>query len=87
MSGKSSSNILQEIYKLPQVDSIFIFCLKVEKYQDLLQNYEKIIGIYSERSILIDSIKQNAELLQKQLATFSFYNEHQYIKKFENAKN
>jgi hypothetical protein len=36
MSGKSSSNILQEIYKLPQVDSIFIFCLKVEKYQDLL---------------------------------------------------
>lgn len=30
-SVKSSSEILPEINKLPQIDSIFIFCIKVEK--------------------------------------------------------
>ena len=76
-SGKSASDILQEIHELPQVDSIFIFCMKVERYQDFLRDYEKVIGIYDDRAILIHSIQQNTELLQKQLDTFSFYNEHQ----------
>lgn len=75
-SGKAASAILPIIHKLKQADSIFIFCFKVEKYQHLLQQYESVVGIYSERSTLINSIKQNVELLQKQLNTFSFYNEH-----------
>lgn len=62
---------------MKQVDSVFIFCFKTEKYQDLLQKYELIFGIYSERSTLIASIKKNVELLQRQLNVFSFYNEHE----------
>lgn len=75
-SGKAAASVLPEIYQLEQIDSIFIFCLKVEKYQHLLETYAAIVGIYSERSCLIDAITQNVDLLQKQLNTFCFYNEH-----------
>lgn len=48
----------------------------MKKFKDLSQKYEKIVGIYNERSSLMNSVKQNVELLQKQLDTFSIYNEH-----------
>ncbi|CAF1375623.1 unnamed protein product [Rotaria sp. Silwood1] len=76
-SGKAASSILPETIQLKQIDSIFIFCFKIEKYQDLLQKYESVVGIYSNRSTLINAIKENVDLLQKQLNAFSFYNEHQ----------
>ncbi|CAF4604676.1 unnamed protein product [Rotaria socialis] len=76
-SGKAASTLLPEIIELKQVDSIFIFCWKIEKYQDLLQRYESLVGIYTDRSILINAIKENVDLLQKQLNAFSFYNGHE----------
>ncbi|CAF2118532.1 unnamed protein product [Rotaria magnacalcarata] len=75
-SGKVAASIIHEIEGLKQVDSIFIFCLKVKKYQDLLHKHEFIVGTYCECSALIDAIKQSVELLHRQLTAFSFYNEH-----------
>jgi hypothetical protein len=75
-SGKEADAIISKIEQLKQVDSIFIFCFKIEKYQHLLEQYKKIVGIYCKRFTLIDSIKQNVEILQRHLNAFSFYNEH-----------
>ncbi|CAF2741352.1 unnamed protein product [Rotaria sp. Silwood2] len=77
ISGKATISIMPEIEQLKQVDSIFIFCFKVEIYQYLLEKYDSIVGIYCERSSFIDSIKQNVELLQKQSNVFNYYNEHE----------
>jgi len=74
--GKDAAIILKEINPLIQVDSVFIFCLKPEKYQHLLQKFTKLIGIYTKRHELINSLKENAVLVEKHLYAFNFYNQH-----------
>ncbi|CAF4153482.1 unnamed protein product, partial [Rotaria sordida] len=49
---------------------------KPEKYQHLLQKFTKLIGIYSKRHDLINSLKENIILVEKHLQTFNFYNQH-----------
>ncbi|CAF1395234.1 unnamed protein product [Adineta steineri] len=74
-SGRSATRILDATDKLPQVDTIFIFCFKPEKYQNLLEKFTKLKGIYHERHILISSIKENVRLFEKQMETFNFYDQ------------
>ncbi|CAF1310833.1 unnamed protein product [Didymodactylos carnosus] len=51
--------------------------MKTQKYEHLLNEYSKIIGIFNELSPLIDSIKENAKLVEKHTQTFCFYKENQ----------
>ncbi|CAF1053698.1 unnamed protein product [Rotaria sordida] len=74
-SGQDATIILKEVNSLIQVDSVFIFCFKPEKYQHLLQKFTKLIGIYSKRHDLINSLKENIILVEKHLQTFNFYNQ------------
>ncbi|CAF4925170.1 unnamed protein product [Rotaria sp. Silwood1] len=75
-SGRDALNILIRVHALKQIDSIFIFCLKPKKYQYLLQTYIKLIGIYTKRHELLNSLKENIILVEKHLETFNFYNQH-----------
>ncbi|CAF3335825.1 unnamed protein product [Rotaria sp. Silwood2] len=75
-SGRDATMILEEIHALTQVDSIFIFCFKPKKYQNLLQKFSKLIGIYTERQDLLNALKENIILVEKHLETFSFYSQH-----------
>ncbi|CAF0799761.1 unnamed protein product [Adineta steineri] len=71
------SDILQQVESLRQLDSVYIFCSTPEKYEHLPVNHKKIIGIFRERCNLIHSLKENIKLVEKQLETFSFYNQHE----------
>ncbi|CAF3011111.1 unnamed protein product [Rotaria sp. Silwood2] len=64
-SGRDALNILIRVHALRQIDSIFIFCLKPEKYQYLLQTYTKLIGIYMKRHELLNVLKENITLVKK----------------------
>ncbi|CAF1206617.1 unnamed protein product [Didymodactylos carnosus] len=74
-SGKCAIDLLPHVEIQSQVDSIFIFCLKPNKYKHLQNEYSKIIGIFNEREELIKSIKDNIDLVEKQIQSFSFYNQ------------
>ncbi|CAF4451520.1 unnamed protein product, partial [Rotaria sp. Silwood2] len=74
--GRDASVILTRVHQLKQVDSIFIFCFKPEKYQYLLEMYTKLIGIYTKRQELINSLKENLILIEKHFETFNFFNQH-----------
>ena len=76
-SGFRASEILPCIGTLRQIDSIFIFCMKISKYQFLMDEYSKIVGIYNELDSLCASIREQADLVDKQLETFSFFDQHQ----------
>ena len=76
-SGKQASQILPRVIKLRQVDSIFIFCMKTERYQHLTKEYSKIIDIYNSETQLCKSIKEQIDLVDKQLQTFSTFDKHQ----------
>ncbi|CAF0874649.1 unnamed protein product [Rotaria sordida] len=75
-SGRDALDILIKVHELKQIDSIFVFCFKPEKYQYLLQTYTKLIGIYTKRHELLNFLKENIILVEKHLETFNFYNQH-----------
>jgi hypothetical protein len=76
-SGSRASEILPHIQKFRQIDSIFIFCMKISKYEHLTNEYSKITGIYTDLDSLCASIREQIDLVDKQLETFSFFDQHQ----------
>ncbi|CAF1108876.1 unnamed protein product [Didymodactylos carnosus] len=74
-SGKYAIDLLSHVETQSQIDSIFIFCRKPNKYKHLQNEYSKIIGIFSEHEQLAKSIKTNINLVEKQIQSFSFYNQ------------
>jgi Tfp pilus assembly protein PilF len=76
-SGKKASEILPRVSNLRQIDSIFIFCMKPERYQHLTDKYSNIIDIYTNLDALCISIREQVNLVEKQLEAFSFFDQHQ----------
>ncbi|CAF1078768.1 unnamed protein product [Didymodactylos carnosus] len=69
ITGSYAENFLTDFHIKPQIDSIFIYCAKREKYTNLLQKYNKIIGCFDLEQELIKSVHQTTEL--KSYANFS----------------
>ncbi|CAF1009461.1 unnamed protein product [Rotaria sordida] len=80
-SGSKAKEFLPLISHLRQVDSIFIFCVKKDKYQHLIDKYSKIVGIYSCLDELCSSIRQEINLCNKQLEAFRIFDHHQQLTK------
>lgn len=76
ISGAQASQLLPLVSHLCQVDCIFIFCMKTDKYQHLINEYSKIIGIYTQLDQLCLSIREEIDLFHKQLHTFSIFDHH-----------
>jgi len=76
ISGSYAEQCLDQIHDLPQVDSIFIFCINLTKYKNEFldsKKYSKIIDIFDNENRLIELIREELNDLHKQLATFSLY--------------
>lgn len=76
-SGSKALQLLPRVSSFRQVVSIFIFCMKKEKYEHLLKEYVKAIGIYANLNELCQSIREEIDLVDKQIQTFSFFDQHQ----------
>ena len=77
VSGKNAYELLPKIILYPQVDTVFVFCANINRYKRLLDDFPKIAGIFNSRNDLLSSISQNMKLVNKQLATFRFYDQRQ----------
>lgn len=76
VSGSYARACLDEIHDLAQVDSIFIFCMNTAKYKQEFQEarqYSKLVDIFDQEAQLVQSVREELSDLQKQLATFSLY--------------
>ncbi|CAF0800693.1 unnamed protein product [Didymodactylos carnosus] len=78
-SGACAESILPLVQKIRQIDSIFIFCMRKSKYEHLMDEYTEIIGIYTTQDELVSSILENVHLIEKNLQTFSFYDQQQKL--------
>lgn len=76
-SGSKASQILSRVISCQQIDCIFIFCMRKQKYQNLMVEFPKIIGIYIDLEDLSRSIREQIELVDKQIQTFSFFDRQQ----------
>jgi hypothetical protein len=74
-SGSKASQLLPHVAQLRQLDSIFIFCIKRDKYLNLLDEQPKIIDIYTDLSELCAAIRQEIGFFNEQLQTFSVFDQ------------
>ncbi|CAF3992892.1 unnamed protein product [Rotaria sp. Silwood1] len=79
ISALEASKILSQISNYHQIDSIFIFNKEKIRYDYLLYEYLNIIGIYTNFNDLYQSIKQQIDIVNKQIQTFSFFNPHEIL--------
>lgn len=82
MSGFYAKEHLEKIHSLPQVDSVFIFCVFRAKYLPLKEKYSKIIDVFTEQQDLMESLRSNIELVTKQAAAFGLFDGQQRSTKF-----
>ncbi|CAF1285428.1 unnamed protein product [Rotaria sordida] len=80
-SGSKASQILSRIFRRSQIDSIFIFCMNKKRYEYLLNEYSNIIGIYINLDDLCKSIKEQIDFINKQIQTFSYFDQHEKLTK------
>ncbi|CAF1168954.1 unnamed protein product [Didymodactylos carnosus] len=79
VSGSSITQFITKTHNLKQVDSIFIFCCSDQDnlMETLMSDYPKIIGIYTDIQILKQAIQKTLDLIEKQSAAFSLYDENE----------
>ncbi|CAF3854051.1 unnamed protein product, partial [Rotaria sp. Silwood1] len=77
LSGSSAQDILDEIHDHQQIDSIYIFCMKREKYEMYLNNdkYYKVIGIYIQYTPLLIALQENMRYCIKQSEAASLFDQ------------
>ncbi|CAF1315579.1 unnamed protein product [Didymodactylos carnosus] len=74
VSGQYSRDTLQLLHNNTKIDSFYIFCINKQLYEDLILQYSKLIGIYTEYEQLLEILKQQIYLLLKHLSIFSLFN-------------
>ncbi|CAF1280329.1 unnamed protein product [Adineta steineri] len=77
--GTSANILLPRIIDLKQIEVIFIICDVRRKYFYLLDKYPKIAGIFIDQEDLNSNIRKNIRSLNKQMESFSFYDQKQTV--------
>ncbi|CAF4830286.1 unnamed protein product [Rotaria sp. Silwood1] len=77
--GSKTLEILPRVSSLRQIDSIFIFNIEKDRNEYLLKEYPKIIGIYINLDDLCKSIKEQIDIVNRQIYSFSFFDQHQKL--------
>ena len=72
-SGSYALDHLDKIHPMAQIDSVFIFCVFMDKYLPLKEKYSKLIDVFTEQSDLIESLTSQVELVTKQAAVFGLF--------------
>ncbi|CAF4144467.1 unnamed protein product, partial [Adineta steineri] len=77
VSGTFAQRILLQSHRYRSLVAIFIFCSDDQHYKPLMQQYNKMIGIFTDQHDLIESIKEKMNLVEKQTLTFSLFDQKQ----------
>ncbi|CAF0898778.1 unnamed protein product [Adineta steineri] len=77
VSGAFAQQILLQTHHYRPLVAIFIFCSNHQRYKPLMQEYIKVIGIFTEQHDVLESIKQKMNLVEKQTLTFSLFDQKQ----------
>jgi tetratricopeptide (TPR) repeat protein len=56
--GYLGQHIVPRVHKMPQVDSIFIFCSNTERYEEWARYYSKIKGIFTDVTPICEALNQ-----------------------------
>ena len=77
ISGSFAKTILPKIQNIRSIIAIYIFCDNQQDYVSLMNEYNKIEGIYTDQKILLESVRPKLNLLERQAMTFSLFDQKQ----------
>ncbi|CAF1022381.1 unnamed protein product [Adineta steineri] len=77
VSGAFAQQILLQSHHHRSLVAIFIFCSNDQRYKPLMEEYTKIVGIFTKQHDLLESIKQKVNLVEKQTLSFSLFDQKQ----------
>ncbi|CAF0859397.1 unnamed protein product [Adineta steineri] len=77
VSGAFAQQILLQTHHYRPLVAIFIFCSNDQHYKPLMEEYNKITGVFTKQHDLLESIKQKMNLIEKQTLTFSLFDQKQ----------
>ncbi len=73
LSGKCAHDLLKQVHSCEQIDSIFIFCYRLERYDCLRNRFSKLVDIYNCHDKLFNNLNQTIKQLRDHLQTFSLF--------------
>ncbi|CAM4904932.1 unnamed protein product [Rotaria socialis] len=76
VAGTLSQSVLPQLHSLAVVTAIFIFCNGHKGNVPLLNNYSKVIDIFTDQQSLLQSIRKTIYFVLKQTLAFSLF-DHQ----------
>jgi len=74
LSGKCAQDILEQVHSYEQIDSIFIFCYRLERYNFLRDQFSKLVNIHQYHETLFGDLNRTIKQLRSHLETFSLFN-------------
>jgi hypothetical protein len=77
ISGSLVENFLSKVNNHRPLVAIFIFCKIRQHHQSLLDEYDKIIGIYTDQKKLLQAIREKMSLFEKQRLAFNLFDQKQ----------
>jgi hypothetical protein len=77
ISGSLVGNLLSKVNNHRPLVAIFIFCENRQHHQSLLDEYDKIIGIYTDQKKLLQAIREKMSLFEKQRLAFNLFDQKQ----------
>ena len=77
VSGALARRVLSQIHQQRTLVAIFIFCSNRQHHQTLMQEYSKIVEIFTDQESLLASIRERMDIVEKQTLAFSLFDQKQ----------
>jgi tetratricopeptide (TPR) repeat protein len=77
VSGAFARRVLSEIHNHQMLVAIFIFCTNRQHHESLVQQYKKIVDIFTDQDSLLESIREKMNIVEKQTLAFSLFDQKQ----------
>ena len=80
LSGAHAHEILKEVHEFENLDSVFIFCMKDERYHSLYNDFSKLRNIHTTHEGLFEDLIQNIDQLRRQLIAVTLFSPKSHVR-------
>ena len=77
VSGALARCLLSQLHHYRSLVAVFIFCAQPEYHQELTNDYDKTIGIYTDQQELLEAIREKMHTVEKQMIAFNLFDQKQ----------
>ncbi|CAF1038058.1 unnamed protein product [Adineta steineri] len=77
VSGALAREVLSQIHDAQQITAVFVFCGNRKYHMELISKYSKVVDVFTDQKMLLQSIRDTMQVVEKQLLAFSLFDQKQ----------